>query len=196
MRSREAQSSKAEAPMTNDLQGSVTCWVGGLADGDEESAQRIWERYFEQLVRLAAQKLPQGVKREFDEEDVVLSAMVSFYDGVQRDRFPQLDDRNNLWALLVVITARKVSHRLRARSAQKRGGGKVRGESILGSPSHGDRPALEQVIGREPSPDFALSVAEESNRLVDRLPRQELRDVCRLKMEGQTSQEIADRLNV
>ena len=42
-----------------------------------------------------------------DEEDVALSAFDSFCRGAQRGRFPQLDDRDNLWRLLVVITSRK-----------------------------------------------------------------------------------------
>ena len=38
---------------------------------------------------------------------VVQNAFHSFFRGVAAGRFPQLDDRDNLWRLLVVITARK-----------------------------------------------------------------------------------------
>ena len=47
-----------------------TCWIEGLRKGNPQSAQQLWDRYFQQLVRLAGHKLPQSVKRTFDEEDV------------------------------------------------------------------------------------------------------------------------------
>ena len=46
-------------------------------------------------------------RRASDEEDVALSAFQSFYQGIARGRFPQLEDRDNLWRLLITITARK-----------------------------------------------------------------------------------------
>ena len=43
-------------------------------------------------------------------------------------RFPELDDRQDLWKVLVMLTARKAVDQLRRGHAQKRGGGLVRGE--------------------------------------------------------------------
>ena len=34
----------------------VTQWVSELAEGDELAAQKIWNRYYEQLVRLGPQE--------------------------------------------------------------------------------------------------------------------------------------------
>ena len=71
------------------------------------------------------------MRRDFDEEDVALIAFYSLCDGMKAGNFPRLDDRDNLWSLLVVITGRKVLHRVRAATAKKRGGGDVQGESAL-----------------------------------------------------------------
>ena len=111
---------------------SVTRWIDGLRKGSPRSAQHLWERYFERLVQFAGRKLPASVKRDFDEEDVALSVFDSLCRGVEIGRFPRIDDRNNLWVLLVVITARKVMHHLRDATREKRGGGQVRGESAFG----------------------------------------------------------------
>ena len=46
------------------------------------------------------------MRRDFDEEDVALSVFQSLCDGVKSGKFSRLDDRVNLWALLVVITSR------------------------------------------------------------------------------------------
>src|SRR5207237_8589108 len=100
--------------------GSVTRWVGQLQAGDQEAAQHLWERYFRRLVGLARRKLRDAPRRAADEEDVALSAFDSFCRGAQRGRFPQLLDRDNLWRLLVVITARKASCHLRAERRLKR----------------------------------------------------------------------------
>jgi DNA-directed RNA polymerase specialized sigma24 family protein len=53
---------------------------------------------------------------------------------------------------------------------------------------------LEQVVGTEPSPEFAVMVAEEYGRLLDALGDDSLRQVALDRMEGYTSDEIAGRL--
>ena len=45
-----------------------------------------------------------------------------------RGRFPQLRDRNNLWGLLVLITARKAVNLAKHERRQKRGGGRAAAE--------------------------------------------------------------------
>jgi DNA-directed RNA polymerase specialized sigma24 family protein len=175
---------------------SVTCWIDGLKDGSEESAQQLWERYFTQLLTLARDRLPRNLRRDFDEEDVALSAFFSLCEGVRLGKFPDLDDRNNLWSLLVVITARKAMRRMRSATAQKRGAGKVMGESVLNAESdEGPGAAINQVIGRDPTPEFALQVCEESERLLQRLPDDEMRKLALLKMEGVSNREAAKRLD-
>src|SRR5579872_4605299 len=80
-------------------EGSVTRWVAALKVGDLAAAQPLWERYHRQLVALARRKLQTSRRRTADEEDVVQSAFHSFFRGVARGRFPQLNDRDNLWRL-------------------------------------------------------------------------------------------------
>ena len=40
-----------------DADHSITNWIGRLADGDDEAAHRLWERYFARLVVLARDHL-------------------------------------------------------------------------------------------------------------------------------------------
>src|SRR5438105_9866914 len=90
--------------------GSVTYWIGQVRVGDPAAAQQLWERYFQRLVGLARKKLQDAPRRAADEEDVALSAFASFCRGAARGQFPQLADRDNLWHLMVTLTARKASH--------------------------------------------------------------------------------------
>src|SRR4051812_207164 len=103
--------------MSSEGGGSVTRWIGDLKAGDAAAAQPLWERYFHRLVflaraRLRASRRPSVVE---DEEDAALSAFQSFCDGAARGRFPRLTDRDDLWRLLVVITARKACAQVQRR---------------------------------------------------------------------------------
>jgi DNA-directed RNA polymerase specialized sigma24 family protein len=51
------------------------------------------------------------------------------------------------------------------------------------------------VIGSEPDPAFAALLAEECQRLLERLDSDELREMALLKLEGYTAEEIAERLD-
>jgi DNA-directed RNA polymerase specialized sigma24 family protein len=178
-------------------EGSVTLWVGNLKAGDHDAAQKLWERYFEKLVRIARAKLSVARRPgvDEDEEDAALSAFDSLCHGAAHGRFPQLADRDDLWKLLVVITARKALDQMQRRGRQKRGGGRVMGESALVGPG-GDEGGggLDQVVGQEPSPEFAAMVAEEHRRLLDMLGDDTLRQIAVWKMEGYTNEEIRVRL--
>lgn len=165
-------------------EGSITRWIGQLQAGNLDAAQPLWERYFRQLVSLARHKLHAARPQVADEEDVALSAFDSFCRGLKRGRFPDLQDRDNLWKLLVVLTARKACHLMRDELRQKRGGG----QKASGADD------LEQVVAEEPSPDFAAEVAENCQRLLDLLGDEELRAIALSKMEGYTTEEIANQL--
>jgi DNA-directed RNA polymerase specialized sigma24 family protein len=171
--------------------GSVTQWLGQAQNGDQAAAQQLWQRYFGRLVGLARVKLRGASAAMADAEDVALSAFDSFYRGVEQGRFPQLQDRDNLWSLLVVITARKAWKLKQEAGRQKRGGGRAEGEAGATS----DHTALEEVIGREPSPAFAAQVAEECQRLLDALEDDLSRAIALGKMEGYTNAEIAGKLD-
>lgn len=175
----------------NDEAGPTT-WVGQLQHGDPAAAQRLWEAYFERLVGLARRKLAGAPRRAADEEDVALAAFHSFYRGVQQRKFPRLNDRDDLWQVLVVLTARKAIDQRVHDHRQKRGGGAVRGESVFDA----DKGAgIQQVVGTEPSPEFAAEVAEEFVRLLHALREEDLRKIALAKFEGLTNEEIATRQN-
>jgi DNA-directed RNA polymerase specialized sigma24 family protein len=173
---------------------SVTQWIQQLKAGDRAGVQQLWERFFRRLIGLARKKLQGAPKRLADEEDVALSAFDSFCRGAEQGRFPQLQDRDNLWPLLVVITARKAHDLVQHQQRKKRGGGNVVGESGLAGPD-GAAGGIQQLLGQEPTPEFAAEVAEECDRLLRLLDDEQMRAVAVWKMEGYTNEEIAARLD-
>ena len=173
-----------------------TQWIARLSHGDERAARGLWEQYFTRLVLYARRKLERVPRRAVDEEDVALSAMYSFCRGMAAHRFDKVDDREDLWKLLVTITARKVCAHRRREHARKRGGGRVRGESAFERCQMGDEHArgIEAVLGEEPTPELAAMVAEDCRRLLDLLGDESLRRVALYRLEGYSTEEIAEKL--
>jgi DNA-directed RNA polymerase specialized sigma24 family protein len=174
---------------------SVSHWIVGAKQGDPQAVEHLWQRYFEQLVHLARQKLGHMPRRAADEEDVALSAFASFCRAAEGGRFPSLADREGLWRLLITLTAQKAADLARREGRKKRGGGHVRGESALErSATPGAEGGLAQVVGDTPTPEFAAIVAEKCRRLLNQLD-DDLRPVALAKMEEYTNEEIASKLD-
>ena len=174
--------------------GSITALVERLQEGDHEAARLLWQRYYPRLVALARKKLHGTPRRAADEEDAALSAFDSFCRRAEQGQFPDLKDRDGLWALLVVLTARKVADLVRHHQRDKRGGGKVHGDSGL-RPAEGESGpgGFEDVADDGPTPQEAALLAEEVETLLGRLRDPALRQVAVWKLEGYTNTEIADK---
>jgi DNA-directed RNA polymerase specialized sigma24 family protein len=168
--------------------GSVTALLERLKDGDHEAVRLLWHRYYPRLVALARTKLHATPRRVADEEDAALSAFDSFCRRAEQGQFPDLKDRDGLWALLVVLTARKAADLVRHHQRDKRGGGQVRGDSAL-PPAAG----FDQMADDGPTPEEAALLAEEVETLLARLTDPALRQVAVWKLEGFTNAEIAGR---
>ena len=166
--------------MSSEANGSVTCLLGRVTVGDAEAFQRLWERYIETLIRLARGKLSPKLRAMADEEDLALSAFNSFCRGAANGRFPRLDDRLDLWRVLVTIT--------RCKAADYANREKRRVRTI----GEGD---LDEIAGPAPTPEFAAMMAEQVSRLLEGLRDETLRRVALLKLEGYTDEEIAIRLS-
>jgi DNA-directed RNA polymerase specialized sigma24 family protein len=180
--------------------GSITRWLGDLKEGDQAAAQPLWERYFSRLVLVARGKLRRmrRITADEDEEDAALSAFNSFCAGAAQGKFPRLADRDELWRLLVVITARKAMAQAHRQGRKKRGSGRIVDEAMLfGKDLDGGADSLaglERIAAAGPTPEFAAMIAEECERLLDALGDDDLRQVAISRMEGYNNDEIADQL--
>ena len=174
--------------------GSISIWLGQLKAGDSDALGPLWQRYFTRLAGMVRDRLRARPSRASDEEDVALSAFDSFCRGVGRGRFPRLEDRDDLWQVLLLLARQKALDLLRSEGRQKRGGGKVLPASALAEGETSSVDALAEFFGAEPTPEFAAEVAEEYRRLLDLLGDPELRAVAVWKMEGYSNDEIAAKI--
>jgi DNA-directed RNA polymerase specialized sigma24 family protein len=172
--------------------GSVTIWIHQWKAGDPAAVKPLWDRYFARLVALARERLRAIPRGAADEEDVALSAFDSFCRAAAAGRFPRLDDRDDLWQVLFVLTTRKAVNLVRHETRERRGGGIA--HLPTGGAAHLTPDALAAVAATGPTPDVVAEVAEGCARLLGFLKTDELRRVAGWKLEGYTNAEIGAKL--
>lgn len=175
----------------------VTLWIEGLKAGDDAAVADLWNRYFDRLVQLARQRLGTTPRRVADEEDVAVSVFRCLCAGAEHGRLAEIEDRGDLWRVLVTMTLRKTIDQQRRLAGKKRGSGKVRGESVfLRRSGEEASPGLQQFSGDIATPQMMAIIEEEGQRLLEALEDEKLRQIALWKLEGYTNDEIAVKLSL
>lgn len=168
---------------------NVSHWIELIKAGDSGAAHRIWQLYFDRLVRSIRSRLYGQNRAVSDEEDIVLSVFDSFYNAAEKGRFPDLSDRDDLWRLLLRMSARKVVDKRRYAQRQRRGG-QVQIHSLDNA---GDDDGVIEAIGNEPSPEMVLMMEESVEQFFSQLGVGQLRELAGAKLEGFSNAELAKR---
>ncbi len=172
----------------------VSEWLRALKKGDNKAASQLWTFYYSQLKRIALSKLKGASMRVADEEDVAAIAMATFFE--RANTFPDLENRQDLWNLLVTITERKAYNQIRHQTRIKRGGGKTRGDSVFLNTGSGENsPGADQFASDTQTPEFQAIVTENFQELLDLLDEDEAK-IALLRFDGFVNQEIAAELGV
>ncbi len=175
---------------------SVSVWIEQLKAGEEAPLAKLHARYWPYLVGMARRKLGNAPRRASDEEDVAQQVFWGLYQSLRAGRLPRLANRHQLLALLSHITACQAANQLEHElGVQKRGQGRIQGESALDSPAVGDGSprGLEQVAGGGLSPEEQAILDDCYHHYIGALP-EHLRDYAEAYLTGLTYREIADRL--
>jgi RNA polymerase sigma-70 factor (ECF subfamily) len=156
-----------------------------LRAGDDAVATEVFNRFACQILDLARKQLRESMRRKIDPEDVLQSVMRSFFI---RQREGQFDIQNwdNLWGILLVMTLRKCGQKVRYFQADRRD---IRREIHLGPDSvHSDLLGLE---ARDPTPSEAVILIELLGSLMQSLTPTD-RHILTLHLQGYTAAEIAE----
>ena len=170
---------------------NVSHWIDLVKHGDSTAANRIWQHYFDRLVRSVRHRLYGQNRAVSDEEDIVLSVFDSFYSAVEKGRFPDLSDRDDLWRLLLRMSARKVVDKRRHDQRQRRGGG----VNLHAFDHTTDGENVIEAIGNEPTPEMVLMIQESVEQFFSHLGVGQLRDLAGAKLEGYSNAELARRFD-
>lgn len=153
-------------------------------NGDERAANCIAERYAIRLVAMVSSKLNRRYRDSVDPDDIVQSAMGSFFVAARQSRI-QVGQSVSLWRLLATFAKRKMLRSIERQTAIKRGGDAVRVpiQEIL------------QVWAKDPSPEVNTTIDDLLGNLDEELPT-DLREVLDGTLLGQTQQEIAEKVGI
>lgn len=175
---------------------TVTYWIQQLKTNDPRAARELFDRYFRRLIALARGKLGDIPQRLVDPEDVAASAFKSLCLGAAKGRFPLLEDREDLWRLMVTVTHQKTVDHIRRRNAGKRGGGLVRGDSAFINAGKDQPKNFDEVVGDMPEPEFLVMLQDQFQYLLAKLKTEQLRQIALAKLEGKATAEIAAELKI
>ena len=177
---------------------SITIWFEQLKQGDSEAATKLWDRFFDRLVNVARAQLTNANTRVRDEEDVAAGVLASLCQCANRGKLPSIENRDDLWHLLLKWTRHDVIDHVRTVGRLKRGANQVRGDSVFlrdgdDSLSPGGFDLVESL---EPTPAMLVEMEEQFSLLLNKIPDQLLRSIAVKKMEGFTNDEIAAGLEL
>lgn len=173
--------------LVSDEADTTQLWLRELVACDEEAMREFWERYGPGLTRIADRRLAPAIRRRVGADDVVQSACRTFVRRLRDGQF-ELTDTERLWSLLVAITLTKVRQHVRFHLRHRRNPGR---EQPIGEGRETD--ATAPVPAPEPTPDEVVAFAEQLESLIDSMSDEE-GDLVRLRLEGCTNDEAAERL--
>ncbi|MFO0883517.1 MAG: protein kinase [Pirellulales bacterium] len=155
-------------------------------EGSQEAARLLMARYEVRLVALIASRLGRRMKSQIDAQDVVQSAMGSFFRVTRKSANSaiQLSSTASAWNILATFARRKLSRALERESASKRGGGQNRVPL--------DEIEAAEFLKHSPTGDKADGVMSELRELLS--PEQTA--LLELLLENATQREIAQQLHV
>ncbi len=166
--------------------------ISRLQQGDVEAAQELYDAFVNRLIRLARERLPRSLQQKLDPEDVVQSAMRSFFGRLRAGEF-QLRDRHSLWSLLALITLRKCGHKVKYYLAGCRDLRRELQQWEVPSGKTVVELAAWEALARDPNPAELAEIVDTVEYLMRRLNRNQRRIVM-LRLQGYTTAEIAQEL--
>ena len=172
---------------SDDTQDSVSEWIAGMKRGDGRAVEALWQRYFDRICRLADRKLGGASRSVEDERDLASHALRAIWEGARAGRFKQLENRDDLWQLLAVITSRKAANVHRDQSTRR--------ERLRTNSDFLPSPVMEFMEMVESPPTEALidQIPMSCQDLLSRLD-DEYRQIALMRLAGHSNAEIATHL--
>lgn len=151
-------------------------------DGESTAAAQILDRYVARLVGLVRRRMSPVLQRRVDPEDVVQSALRSFFTRAVSDHYV-LSRAGDLWGLLAAISLSKLRRQVEIHTAAKRAVSKEQ-------PSRADVDSLAAATDREPLPGEEEALLDELKQFMVQCSPAE-RDVLGRRLAGESIADIA-----
>lgn len=160
-----------------------------LRAGDQGAAAEVFRRFANRLIGLARSHLDQRLRQKVDPEDVMQSALKSFFVRHAGGQF-DLSGWDSLWSMLVVITLRKCGHKAEYFHAAMRDVGREQAAPV----SSEDSATSWQAVAHEPTPVQAALLAEAVEQVLQSLGDDRERHIVELSLQGFSAVEVSQQV--
>ncbi len=171
---------------------SITLWFEQLRRGNPDAAAKLWDQFFDRIVSYAKRQMAGSNRRIADEEDIAANVMAALCRCAERGKLPAIENRDDLWRILLSWARHDIADHGRADRRLKRGSGQVRGDSIFKTEGGG----FDRLAGVTMPADVIYEMTEQWLLLLAKLPSDSLRCVALRRLYGFTVSEIALELDV
>ncbi len=154
--------------------------LGRLRVGDGDAAHSLYMRYASRLLSLAHNRTSADLATRVDPEDIVQSVFRTFFRRASAGQY-DVPEGEELWKLLLVIALNKVRAQGNFHRAARRDVGRTQTLPLDENVNEQSGWLAEQIL--------QMSIDE----IVVNLPESS-RQIIRLRIEGHSVQEIADRI--
>lgn len=171
---------------------SVSIFISQLKERDPSATQAIWNRFFQRLLPLARSRLRGVSDRALSEEDILVSVFDRFFSAAAEGRFAKLQDRDDLWQILLMLMNHRIVEHYRHAKALKRGGDLTdRFDDLAVKQS-----VPHELADLEPGPEVIAAFNDSLSVAISSLADEKTREVALFKLEGYENTEIAAKMDI
>lgn len=160
-------------------------WLERFEAGDSSASAELVDAFYDRLVRLARKRLAGVPPQVADDEGAVVSALRSFFSGIQDGQFQSIENQHDLWRVLATITTRKAIRQTRVHWKQSGEANRI---------DHKQELAL--LFTADATPEEEVILAEECQRCLALLDDDILRRIAWFRLEGRDTHEIAEHMDI
>ncbi len=181
--------------MSSDSQ-QIANYFAKLEADEPDAVEPLCTLYYEKLAAIARRRFGSFPLRVIDEYAIANDVLQAFHARARRGEFATIREPSGLLLVLSQLTRDRVVDAIRRQTAQKRGGGRIRGNSIF-SPTDGQRSGdFDRFRGEQETPSTKEIATEQIQQLLDKLSDSDLRTILVLRYEGLTNEEIAEQMQL
>lgn len=165
---------------------SVSILLEAMKDGDEDARNKIAQRYFEKVAAIAEKKV--RLCRTTGGEDVAAEVFAQFFKTLSTKGYSELNDRNNLWAILSTMMEGHSKNAIRHSLAEKRDARRTQ------SQDNDSSPGFDNYGSIDPSESDVDELLETLEKALGQLAPG-IREIATLRMQGHSIAEIAEKMD-
>ena len=161
-----------------------------MRDGNPDAVSKLVERYFRKIAQYSNKRLDARMRVAEDGEDIAIMVLDTLTRNAQLGLFPNIQHREDLWLILILLTQQLVIERKRQANLERPVIHNMTDLLTRANESH------ETYLQEDQAQSRILEIVDCWNELLKSLDNDRSRDIARLKLQGFSNREIATVLQI